>query len=164
MVTSTKSKRGRAARAPDAVSLLKADHQQVKEWFEQFKKASDEARQRTLAQKICQALRLHTTLEEEIFYPAFLEATHDKDLHHEAEVEHNGAKELIGQIEQLSPRDDYFHATVNVLGEMIKHHVREEEKPGGMFAEAKKANMDLAALGRQLVERKSQLESRQKAA
>ena len=162
MAMSAKSKRARASQ--DAVTLLKADHQLVKDWFEQFKKASGETRQSALAQKICHALRLHTILEEEIFYPAFFEATHDKDLHHEAEVEHNAAKELIAQIEQMAPQDDYFHATVNVLGEMIKHHVREEEKAGGMFAEAKKAKMDLVTLGERITERKLQLESEQKAA
>lgn len=164
MATSAKSKRTRATPRTDAVTLLKADHQQVKDWFEQFKKTSGAERQARLAQKICQALRLHTILEEEIFYPAFFEATHDKDLHHEAEVEHNGAKELIAQIEQSNPTDDYFRAKVNVLGEMINHHVREEEKPGGMFAEARQAKMDLRGLGEQIAQRKSQLESTQQAA
>ena len=108
-------------------------------------------------------MRLHTAVEEEIFYPAFLAATQDKAIHHEAEVEHHAAEELIAEIEKLTPADDYFTAKVNVLGEMIKHHVKEEEKPGGMFVEARKAKMDLAALGARLAERKSQLESGQKA-
>lgn len=164
MTTSRKSTRGRAPRHPDAVTLLKADHQQVNDWFGQFKKASGDSRQSALARNICHALRVHTTLEEEIFYPAFFAATQDKDIHHEAEVEHAAAKQLIAEIEQLSSSDDYFRAKVNVLGEMIKHHVKEEEKPGGMFAEAKKAKMNLVALGEELAERKAQLESKQQAA
>jgi len=159
-----KSGHTRPARHRDAIALLKADHQQVKQWFGQFRKTSEAARQNALARDICHALRLHTTIEEELFYPAFLEATHDKDIHHEAEVEHHGAKELIAEIEHSNASDDYFRAKVNVLAEMINHHVREEEKPGGMFAEARKARMDLIALGERLAERKSQLESQDKAA
>jgi hemerythrin superfamily protein len=164
MPTSLKSKSTRPVRHRDAVTLLKADHQQVKQWFAQFRKTTDESRQRALAREICHALRLHTTIEEEIFYPAFLSATQDKDIHHEAEVEHHAAKELIAEIEKLTPSDNYFRAKVNVLGEMIKHHVKEEEKPGGMFAQARKAKMDLATLGTRVAERKSQLESGEKAA
>jgi hypothetical protein len=101
---------------------------------------------------------VHTTIEEEIFYPAFLEATDDTDIHHEAEVEHNGAKKLIAEIEASSPEDDYFDAKVKVLSEMIKHHVKEEEKSGGMFSEARDSDMDLDALGEQLATRKAELE------
>jgi len=102
---------------------------------------------------------VHTTIEEEIFYPAFLEASKDKDLHHEAVVEHAGAKHLIAEIEESGPDDEYFDSKVNVLSEMIKHHVKEEEQPGGMFAEARKSKMDLDALGARLSERKHELES-----
>jgi hemerythrin superfamily protein len=164
MATARRSTKAAAGRNRDAITLLKADHQQVKQWFAQFKKASDASRQQMLARSICQALRLHTNIEEEIFYPAFLEATRNKDIHHEAEVEHQAAERLILEIEQSSPSDDFFKAKVNVLSEMIKHHVREEERPGGMFAKARKARMDLKALGQQLAERKSELESEQQAA
>lgn len=145
-------------RTQDAIALLKADHRQVEEWFEQFEKARDDNRKQTLATKICKALTVHTQIEEEIFYPAFLEATDDTDLHHEAEVEHNGAKKLIAEIEASSPDDDYFDAKVSVLSEMIKHHVKEEEQPGGMFSEARGSDMDLVALGEQLAARKAELE------
>jgi hemerythrin superfamily protein len=153
-----KSSRSAAPQTMDAIALLKADHRQVEEWFEQFEKARDEDRKQTLATKICEALKVHTTIEEEIFYPAFLEATEDKDTHHEAEIEHEGAKNLIAQIEASSPDDDYFDSKVKVLSEMIKHHVKEEEQPGGMFAEARKSEMDLDALGEQMAQRKSELE------
>ena len=153
-----KSRSRKTAAKDDAIALLKADHRQVEEWFGQFEKARDDQRKQTLATKICRALRVHTTMEEEIFYPAFLEATDDTDLHHEAEVEHNGAKALIAQIESSGPDDDYFDAKVTVLSEMIKHHVKEEEQPGGMFAEARKSKMDLESLGAQLAARKAQLE------
>jgi len=153
-----KKTRGASPKADDAIALLKADHRQVEEWFEQFEKARDDDRKQTLATKICDALKVHTTIEEEIFYPAFLEATEDKDLHHEAEIEHDGAKQLIAQIEASGPDDDYFDSKVKVLSEMIKHHVKEEEQPGGMFAEARKSDMDLDALGEQMAQRKAALE------
>jgi len=146
-----------SGRQQDAIALLKADHREVEGWFEEFEKTSSDKRKLDLATKICNALKVHTTIEEEIFYPAFLEATEDKEIHHEAEVEHNGAKRLIGEIEASGPEDDYYDAKVKVLSEMIKHHVKEEEQPGGMFAEAKKSSMDLEGLAEQLRDRKMQL-------
>ena len=153
-----KSARSASPKSQDAVALLKADHRQVEEWFEQFEKARDDNRKQTLATKICDALTVHATIEEEIFYPAFLEATGDQDMHHEAEIEHDGAKQLIAQIRESSPEDEYFDSKVKVLSEMIKHHVKEEEQSGGMFAEARKSDMDLDALGEQMAQRKAELE------
>lgn len=151
--------RKRRAPAKDAIALLKADHREVEGWFKQFKRTKNDASRRKLAEKICNALKVHTTIEEEIFYPAFLAATQDRDLHHEAEVEHAGAKRLIAEIEAASPGDDYYTARVTVLSEMIKHHVKEEEQPGGMFAEARKSDMDLDEIGSQLQQRKQQLKN-----
>ncbi|HUE11614.1 MAG TPA: hemerythrin domain-containing protein [Steroidobacteraceae bacterium] len=144
-------------RSRDAISLLKADHRQVAQWFKEYESARSSARKRRLAANICAALRVHTTIEEEIFYPAFLLATDDKDMHHEAVVEHAGAKKLIAEIEEAGPDDEYFDSKVHVLSEMIKHHVKEEEQPGGMFAEARKAKMNLDGVGARLLERKKEL-------
>jgi hemerythrin superfamily protein len=152
-----KKKKSSRGSPPDAISLLKADHRQVEGWFEDFDKARADTRKLDLAGKICQALTVHTQIEEELFYPAFFDATADKDLHHEAIVEHAGAKKLIQEIKASSPEDDYYEAKVTVLSEMIKHHVKEEEQPGGMFAEAKKSDMDLVALGQQMAARKKEL-------
>ena len=152
---------GRSGKPQDAIALLKADHRQVEEWFEQFEKARDDNRKQTLATKICNALTVHTKIEEEVFYPAFLEATEDEDLHHEAAIEHDSAKKLIADIQASGPDDDYYDAKVKVLSEMIKHHVKEEEQPGGMFAEARKSDMDLVALGEQMAARKAELEDDQ---
>jgi hemerythrin superfamily protein len=159
MAKSKKSAGAKRSTGTDAIALLKADHRQVEQWFDQFEKTRDDGRKLELATNICGALTVHTTIEEEIFYPAFLAATEDKDLHHEAEVEHAGAKNLIAQIEASSPDDDYYDAKVKVLSEMIKHHVKEEEQPGGMFAEARKSDMDLEALGEQMATRKTELEA-----
>jgi hemerythrin superfamily protein len=148
----------KSTESPDAVALLKADHKEVKEWFEEFEGSRSDKKKKLLATKICNALKVHTEIEEEIFYPAFLAATKDKDTHHEAIVEHDGAKKLIAEIETSEPSDEYYDSKVHVLSEMIKHHVKEEEQKDGMFAEAKSARkMDLAALGAQMFERKQQL-------
>ena len=141
----------------DAIALLKADHRQVEEWFDQFESTRSDDRKKKLAGQICQALEVHTQIEAEIFYPAFLEATEEEDIHHEAEVEHDGAKKLIAEIEGSGPDDEYYDAKVKVLSEMIKHHVNEEEKRGGMFAKARESDMDLKALGEQLAARKQEL-------
>jgi hypothetical protein len=150
------STRGTPA-AQDAIALLKADHRQVEEWFEQFESTRSDDKKKSLATSICQALTVHTQIEEEIFYPAFLEATEEEDIHHEAEVEHDGAKKLIAQIEASGPDDEYYDAKVKVLSEMIKHHVKEEEQRDGMFAKARQSDMDLEALGAQLAVRKAEL-------
>jgi hemerythrin superfamily protein len=143
----------------DAIALLKADHRQVEAWFSQFSKSKNQRKKHELATHICDALTVHTTIEEEIFYPAFIEATGDKHTHHEAVVEHAGAKQLIAEIQAMSPDDDYYDAKVTVLSEMIKHHVKEEERSGGMFSEARSSDMDLQALGEQLRTRKQELQA-----
>jgi hemerythrin superfamily protein len=166
MATTRIQKKPQKRGAPnhDAIALLKADHRQVDAWFEEFDKSRSTSKKAQLASKICEALTVHTTLEEEIFYPAFIAATEDRELHHEAVVEHAGAKNLIAQIQKMSPEDDFFDAKVTVLSEMIKHHVKEEEQRGGMFSEAKDSDMDLQALGQQLLARKYELQARRKAA
>ena len=148
--------------ANDAIALLKADHKEVAEMFEKFETArSTKSR---LAQQICVALTVHAQIEEEIFYPATREALGDEgeDLLNEAEVEHNSLKELIGQIEGSDPDDELFDAHVKVLGEYVKHHVKEEE--GQLFPKLRKSDMDLAELGEQIAARKKELMSQMKAA
>jgi hemerythrin superfamily protein len=141
----------------DAIQLLKADHRQVEEWFEEFEKSRSDDKKEKLAHKICTALTVHTQIEEEIFYPAYLEATGDDEMHDEAQVEHKGAKTLIAEIDAGKPGQDMWEAKVSVLSEMIKHHVHEEEMRDGMFAKAKKSSMDLDEIGAKLARRKQQL-------
>ena len=125
--------------------------------FDQFEKNKDDMsaeEKAELVEKICGELVVHAQIEEEIFYPA-LRAVGDEDLDEmldEAEVEHNGAKDLIAQLEDATPEEPLYDAKVTVLGEYIKHHAKEEESE--MFPKAKKATeLDLDALGEQLRER-----------
>jgi hemerythrin superfamily protein len=140
-----------------AIALLKADHREVEALFKSFKSSKSAADKQTLAKKICEALKLHTRIEEEIFYPAFIKATGRKELHNEALVEHEGAKKLIAEIEGSPAGDPLFDAKLKVLSEMIKHHVKEEERFSGMFFQARIAGMDLRALGILLEARKQEL-------
>jgi hemerythrin superfamily protein len=142
----------------DAIAMLMADHKKVKTLFAQFEKlkegGSDEDKS-ALVEQICNELKVHAAIEEEIFYPAVREAIEDADLMDEALVEHAGAKELIAQLEEASPQDDLYDAKVTVLGEQIEHHVKEEE--GDMFPKAKKAKVDTEALGEAMMQRKGDL-------
>ena len=147
----------------DAIALLKADHRTVEDLFEQFEKASGDGRKQKIAEQICLELTVHATIEEEIFYPA-CEGKIEEDLLKEAYVEHDGAKVLIAEIEAGGPDDDYYDAKVKVLSEQIEHHVEEEEKRmEGMFSQARKAGLDMDALGEQLRARKEELVATYKA-
>ena len=146
----------------DAIALLKADHREVSDLLEKFEKSR--SAKSKIAHQICDALTVHAQIEEEIFYPAAREALGEdgKDLLDEAKVEHESLKELIGHIENASPGDDLFDAHVKVLGEYVKHHVKEEE--GELFPKVRKSEMDLVEVGRQLAARKKELMSKMKAA
>jgi len=142
-------------RPQDAVALLKADHREVKKMFQAFEKTESDDEKVALASRICAALKLHTQIEEEIFYPAAYDALEDDDLLDEAEVEHASAKDLIAQIEASSPAEPLYDAKVKVLGEYVDHHVQEEEKE--LFPECRDGDMDLKALGEQMRQRKEEL-------
>jgi hemerythrin-like domain-containing protein len=123
--------------------------------FKQYERTNGSERKASLVEKICAALKAHTTVEEEIFYPAVRVAIRDDDLMDEADVEHASAKELIAQLEAGEPGDDHYDAKVMVLGEYIRHHVKEEQRE--MFPKARKAKLDLKELGRRIQARKAEL-------
>jgi len=149
----------RRAAAPDAIALLKEDHRKVEDLFEKFEKARADERQQALAREICTELTIHAMIEEEIFYPACHGQIEDEDLLDESYVEHDGAKVLISEI-MSNLHGHFFEAKVTVLSEMIKHHVKEEEKRSeGLFAQAKAAGLDVEALGEQMKSRKQTLKA-----
>jgi hypothetical protein len=156
--STTKARRTRRTgrRDPLAVTLLKKDHREVEGWFDEYEQLEADAEKLALFNQIALALKVHTRIEEEIFYPEERGEVED-DLLDEAYVEHDGAKKLIAEIEAMKPSDEYYDAKVKVLGEYIKHHVKEEEQPGGVFAQAKKGDEDLDAMGERLKARKQEL-------
>jgi hemerythrin superfamily protein len=164
MATSTKATAKPSSSKPgvtDAITLLIADHKEVKQLFKEYDKlveaeAGDDDRE-LLAQLICAMLTVHATAEEEIFYPAARSVLDEEDLVDEATVEHASAKDLIAQLLQSSPDDSLYDAKVKVLGEYVDHHVKEEE--GELFPKLRKSDLDLVALGEQLGARKEELTS-----
>ena len=149
-------------RAPtDAIALLKADHRKVENLFEKFQNAREDDRKRALVREICAELTIHAMIEEEIFYPACKSKIKDEELLDEGYVEHDGAKVLIAELLDGSPSDEFYDAKVTVLSEMIKHHVKEEERRSeGLFAQARDAGLDMEALLDRLKARKEQLTSK----
>jgi hemerythrin-like domain-containing protein len=142
----------------DAIALLTSEHREVSAMFKQFEELSDRAKasKKKLVDQITTALKLHTQIEEEIFYPAVREASDELgDSVDEAVVEHASAKDLIAQLDEMDPDDELYDAKVKVLGEQVEHHVGEEEKE--MFPKVKKLGLDLAALGQEMAARKEEL-------
>lgn len=154
-----------AANQPkDACDLLDDDHKAVKKMFKAYAdlveqpggtKKSRLDKKRVLADQICLELTVHTQLEEEIFYPPLREAIKDELLMNEAQVEHEGAKGLIAQIQNMDPADATFDARVTVLGEYVDHHVKEERSD--MFPKARASKVDLVKMRDVLQARKDEL-------
>ncbi len=146
--------------APDALELLKADHDKVRSLFRELETLGndedDEQRKADLVDEICYELTIHSMIEEEIFYPVVRAAIDDDDLMDEADVEHAGARDLISQLEVMYPGDDHFDATVTVLGEEIEHHIDKEESD--MFVAVRAAGIDLDELGELMAARKDELD------
>ena len=144
----------------DAIELLMQDHRKVQKIFKDFEKSKEEmedAEKGEMVRQGCMELKIHTQLEEEIFYPAARDAIEDEDLVDEAEVEHASAKQLIDELEAMEPGDDMYDARFTVLGEYVNHHIKEEEHE--LFPEVKKAKVDLEDLGRKMMQMKEKLQA-----
>ena len=147
-------------RAPNAIALLKQDHDDVAALFTDYEALADDPQasgddKRALSTEICGMLAVHAMIEEEIFYPDARQAGVDASLLNEAEIEHGSAKELIAQIGETQPSDRLYDARMKVLSEYIRHHVNEEE--GELFPACRKADMSLDELGGRLAQRKEEL-------
>lgn len=145
----------------DAITLLKQDHETVRLMFDEFEKA-DEDRKFVLAAEICQALTVHATIEEEIFYPQVREALAAEDLMLEAEIEHDTVRNLIERVQEGEIDETQLSAMIKVMNDYVNHHVNEEQRQ--MFPRVKRSELDLEALGQELLARKTELESELQAA
>ncbi len=153
--TRTAASKKTSAKAQDAIALLRADHKAVSELFAQYEKTRSVTKKRSLVDAICLQLRVHTQIEDEIFYPAVKAALKDKELIPEASVEHASVKNLIEQVEGKEPDGEMFDAKIKVMSEYVKHHVKEEQSE--MFPKAKGTKLDMSALGAQLLAKKNEL-------
>jgi hemerythrin-like domain-containing protein len=154
MATRTKTPRKTAA-PQEATAMLRADHRKVSGLFEQYEKARSTAKKAALVATICNELKVHTQIEEEIFYPAVQAVLKDHELIPEANVEHGSVKALIAQVEGKTPDGDIFDARIKVMSEWVKHHVKEEQNE--MFPRARKTRLDMRALGARMAARKAEL-------
>ena len=148
-------KKTAAPSLPDATAMLKADHKKVSGLFDEFEKSRSPRRKKEIVAKICMELTIHTQLEEEIFYPAVKAALKDHELVPEATVEHGAVKDLISQVQNVEPNGEMYEAKVKVMGEFVKHHVKEEHNE--IFPKAKKTKLDMVALGLRMADRKAEL-------
>jgi hemerythrin superfamily protein len=150
------------AQTRDALQMLADDHRTVEALFEKYENARGAAAQVKIVRQICEELIIHTLIEEQVFYPAVREAVED-DMMDEAQVEHDSAKALIESLQRSEPSDPFYEAKVSVLKEQVEHHVYEEERQrGSMFAQARKADVDLVAIGAEMAQLKSQLKEQAK--
>lgn len=143
----------------EATAILRADHKLVSQLFAEFEKAQSADKKRRLADQICMELTVHAQIEEEIFYPAVkevLEAEGDDELVPEAQVEHHSLKQLIDEIQATDTDDELFDARVKVLGEYVKHHVKEEQNE--IFPKVRASELDMVELGAMLMQRKQELQ------
>ena len=136
------------------LTMLKADHKKVKGLFEEYKEAPPR-KQHDIAQTTITELEIHAKLEEGLIYPAIREGIDDNEVMNEADEEHHLVHVLIAELKKLESSDETFKAKFTVLGEMVKHHVKEEE--GEMFPQAQKADLDWDTLRAEVHERKKQL-------
>ena len=141
----------------DAVALLKADHKEVSKLFADFEATKSLPKKKAIVAGICNSLKIHAQIEEEIFYPAVKAALKDKELVPEAIIEQDTMRSLMAQLGEEQPDREIFNAKVKVLSEYVKHHVKEEHDE--MFPRAKSSKLDLFELGAQLLARKAELVS-----
>jgi hemerythrin superfamily protein len=154
-MNSMPSKKQTQEKGQDAIQLLRQDHDEVRKMFEEFESA-DEDRKFELAAEICQALTVHATIEEEIFYPQVREAIDAEDLMTEAEIEHDTVKHLIERVQAGEIDEVQLSAMIKVMQEYVNHHVNEEQRK--IFPRVRRAELDLVAMGQELLDRKSELE------
>lgn len=149
----------------DAIDVLKADHKKVKALLEELEKTTDRAaKKRTkLLAEIETELKVHTNIEETIFYPAFRDAVkkkEDREMYFEALEEHHVVKLVLPELKDTDPSSEPFAAKAKVLKELVTHHAKEEEKE--MFPEAKKVldKAELEKLGERMLAKKETLAPR----
>jgi hemerythrin superfamily protein len=127
----------------DALELLKQDHREVKELFQEAESA-DGRQKNAVVDRIKKALQTHTRIEEGVFYPAMEKTEELKDIVLESYEEHKQVKNLLSEMDALVSDSEKFEPKLKVLKEKVEHHAEEEEE-GKMFPKARKL-FDKAAL------------------
>lgn len=143
----------------DALELLSSDHDRIQRLFENYSELvvaeSDDADRQQVVEEICQLLTVHGHIEDEFFYPAARRVLDDEDLVDEAQIEHDGMRELIEELQSMRPFDELYDDRVRLLEESVGHHVQEEESE--LFPLVRDAGLDLESLGEQMAARREDL-------
>jgi hemerythrin-like domain-containing protein len=141
----------------DAIAMLKQDHQEVKELFDKFEETNGSATKSKIVSEALTKLKVHATVEEELFYPAVRQKIEDgeEEIMDEADEEHHVAKVLIAELEKMTGDENHWEAKFTVLAENVRHHIKEEE--GKLFKEARKTEIDFDVLGSQMAHLKEKL-------
>ena len=158
MPSRTNNSRARTTARTEVLDQLKEDHKRVKKAYREFTKLDvdeDPARCEALVRQVLAELEVHAALEEELLYPAARDAIADPDLIDEAEVEHESAHALMGQLKSMDAQDDKFAARFTVLCEYVTHHVKEEETE--LLPQLENARIDWESLAREMSERRAEL-------
>ncbi len=138
----------------DAIAMLKREHNRLKELFERFETADRKTEKRGVAKQAIEELRIHSALEEELFYPA-IRGQLKNAVVNEAEEEHHVAKVLMAELDAMDVHDGHFDAKFTVLAESVRHHIKEEEND--MLPKARDLEIDFKALGEQMERRRQEL-------
>ena len=138
----------------DLFEMLKTDHRHVQDLFTRFEDADKRTRS-TIAEEALMALEVHAALEEELVYPAIAEVVEEEDIVNEAKEEHHVAKLLIKELHKMDAGDEEFATKFKVLGEIVGHHIEEEE--GGMFPQAQEGGFEPETIAQQVVKRREKL-------
>jgi len=145
---------GKAAFASGVIEMLKEDHQKVRDLFEQFE-STEGSEAAEIAATAIMELEIHAELEEKLIYPAIREEIDEDDMMNEAVEEHHLVHVLIKELKKLKPADEIFEAKFKVLGELVKHHIEEEE--GEMLPKAETSDIDWEKLEMTVMKRKEAL-------
>ena len=137
-----------------AIAILMKDHDRVKNLFDRFERSDSASEQEKIIAEAVTELKLHATIEEEIFYPAVRKEV-GSDVMNEADEEHHVARVLIAELDNNGRADDHRYAKFTVLAESVRHHIKEEE--GEMLPKAKRLDLDFEALGQRMLQRKNDL-------
>lgn len=137
-----------------AVTLLKKDHDTVKELFDEFEAAKSRPAKRKIVRAACNELKVHAAIEEEIFYPAVRKAI-GKEIMNEADEEHHVAKLLIAELDSMDGSESHFDAKFIVLAENVRHHIKEEENE--MLPKVRGLKLDFEKLAEKMGRRKERL-------
>jgi hypothetical protein len=138
----------------DVFEMLKADHRQVQDLFTRFEDA-DKRTKTSIADEALTALEVHAALEEELVYPALAEVLDDEETINEAKEEHHVAKLLIKELRKMDADEEGFATKFKVLGELVGHHIEEEE--GEVFPQAQEGGFEPESIAEEVSQRKAKL-------